>query len=687
MATEQILLSSSAFEGMRETGGFGQPLHTLYPQIRAVLTEQLGADAADLLAEPVVDRARGRIDWYTEGDPEQQRVTFDALPEEQRRAMLARIEDILRRGRELAERYTASGNAQRMQLGAILKTVLETLATSGIFLVADRPVITGWGFAPDRPWETLAGSISGPAPASPQTVESFRDVAIPEVALPELTGAPLESAPASPASSALPESAPPPLPEPFPDSLPKASLATTAESAPSLSEPSLSEPKLSPKPESEPEPEPGPPPKPFTEFAPIINVEPPPPLAKAVPAAPFHYVVVGSGYFWTVVILAVLLALGAGWWNWLKKPALDPISGDLAADALTIAQDTETELRARLETLLARLAEQRGQCSSPSGSTAAPVASRPEPGSSYSAAPAQSAVAVAGGASPPNAAVKASLPDRVAVPATGVPAISMSDDQAPALPTVAAPTADRAAAALPKTAAPVDQGATSPAASGRNSGDQPVGVTPTVPDRAPPDGRNPPDALDSALAKPGLRDSAPGVASPARTLEDTLLDRTPATTPVRPLPPAEPPVKAAPTPEERQEFVNRLSAAGAATGELTVTLLWNSRSDLDLVVRCPTGRQLDYQHAAECGGTLDVDANAVRDRLSDRPVENAFWPAGKAGPGVYEIAVRYAPRKDETSPGETPFQVRLIRGGQESVFKGVIRPHTTLPVTTFTVER
>lgn len=109
MATEQILLSSSAFEGMRETGGFGQPLHTLYPQIRAVLTEQLGADAADLLAEPVVDRARGRIDWYTEGDPEQQRVTFDALPEEQRRAMLARIEDILRRGRELAERYPLPG--------------------------------------------------------------------------------------------------------------------------------------------------------------------------------------------------------------------------------------------------------------------------------------------------------------------------------------------------------------------------------------------------------------------------------------------------------------------------------------------------------------------------------------------------------------------------------------------------
>lgn len=654
MATEQILLSSSAFDGMRETGGFGQPLHTLYPQIRAVLTEQLGAEAADLLAEPVVDRARGRIDWYTEGDPEQQRATFDELPEEQRRAMLARIEDLLGRGRELAERYAASGNAQRMQLGAILKTVLETPPTRGIFLVADRPVITGWGFAPDQPWETPAGSTSGPAPLPPQmTAEPFRDVAIPEVALPELAGLPLESAPAL-----MPASAPPPLPEPFPDSLSKVPFATTAESTPSLSEPSLSEPKPPPKPESGPEPEP--PPKPFTEFAPVVNVEPPPLIAPTTTVGSLRYVVVGSGYFWTVFVLAVLLALGAGFWAWLNKPALDPRAGDLAADAQTIAQDTETGLRAQLETLLARLAEQRGQCSLPSGSTATPAVSRREPGSSYSAAPAQSAVAVIGSASPPGAAVKAPPPDRAAVPAAGVPAVPMRDDQAPALPTVAAPTADRAAAALPK---------------------------PTAPDRALPDGRNPPDALDSALAKPDLRTPAPDAASPERTLEDTLSDRTPTTTPVWPPPPMEPPVRAEPTPEERKEFVNRLSAAGAATGELTVALLWNSRSDLDLVVRCPAGRQLDYQHAAECGGTLDVDANAARDQLSDRPVENAFWPAGKAGLGVYEIAVRYAPRKDETSPGETPFQVRLIRGGQESVFKGVIRPHTTLPVTTFTVER
>jgi len=149
----------------------------------------------------------------------------------------------------------------------------------------------------------------------------------------------------------------------------------------------------------------------------------------------------------------------------------------------------------------------------------------------------------------------------------------------------------------------------------------------------------------------------------------------------------EPPVKTEPTAEERQEFTNRLSAAGAATGEITVTLLWNSPGDLDLVVRCPSGQQLDYRNPAACGGALDVDANAVRASLSQRPVENAFWPAGKATPGGYEITVRYAPRKDELNPQETPFQVRLIRGGQESVFKGTVRPSALTPVTTFTVEQ
>jgi hypothetical protein len=170
-----------------------------------------------------------------------------------------------------------------------------------------------------------------------------------------------------------------------------------------------------------------------------------------------------------------------------------------------------------------------------------------------------------------------------------------------------------------------------------------------------------------------------------RALEEALTghDAEPAT-PSR----SQPPVKAEPTPEERREFANRMTATGATSGRITVTLMWNGSSDLDLVVRCPSGRQLDFRNPAECGGTLDVDANAARGNLSDRPVENAFWPVGKAGPGVYEVAVRYVPRKDEEHPQETPFKVLLKRDGQESVYKDItIRPNAIVPVTTFTVER
>lgn len=179
--------------------------------------------------------------------------------------------------------------------------------------------------------------------------------------------------------------------------------------------------------------------------------------------------------------------------------------------------------------------------------------------------------------------------------------------------------------------------------------------------------------------KPSVRAEPPVRTEPSVKTEPPVRTQQPVRT--------EPPVKAEPTPEERREFASRLSAAGAATGEITATLLWNGHGDLDLVVRCPSGRQLDYRHPAECGGTLDVDANASRANISDRPVENVFWRAGKAAPGAYEIAVRYAPRKDEEAPRETPFQVRLVRNGQESVFKGKIRPNALAPVTTFTVER
>jgi hypothetical protein len=148
------------------------------------------------------------------------------------------------------------------------------------------------------------------------------------------------------------------------------------------------------------------------------------------------------------------------------------------------------------------------------------------------------------------------------------------------------------------------------------------------------------------------------------------------------------PVEAVPEPTEAesQEFTDRLATEGGKVGEITITLLWNNRNDLDLVVICPNGDRLYYNSPTVCGGTLDVDRNAGK-QLTDKPVENIHWPQEQAAAGIYRIAVKYYARKDGNAPPATPFQVRLLRNGQEQLFKGVIAPDELKSVTDFTVER
>jgi hypothetical protein len=244
---EQILLRSGSFDGVREIGGFGQPLHALYPQIRAVLAGELEAEAAGLLAEPVVDRAKNRIDWYTRGDPDHRPVALSELPDEGRRAVLAQIGEFIARGREVAQRYADSGDPRRAQLGEILGAALAMPAETDVYLVEGKPVIAGWGFAPDRSWEMPGGSARGPiTPAKP--VESGRDAMIPEVAIPEITaGAEPAALARSPVETGQAAESSPPLPEP---AMGSSSLAEPAATAPQGPAPLRAESELPQRPEA-----------------------------------------------------------------------------------------------------------------------------------------------------------------------------------------------------------------------------------------------------------------------------------------------------------------------------------------------------------------------------------------------------------------------------------------------------
>lgn len=140
------------------------------------------------------------------------------------------------------------------------------------------------------------------------------------------------------------------------------------------------------------------------------------------------------------------------------------------------------------------------------------------------------------------------------------------------------------------------------------------------------------EATASLATKPTLpplvRQAAPTppapVAAPAALLSRTL--------PPAPLPPEIPvltsrmPAAPAPPPPE---FAQRLEKAGAKSGDVQITLIWFNRNDLDLHCVDPMKEHIFFGHRrSRSGGELDVDMNVTGE--STRPVENIYWPKGRA---------------------------------------------------------
>jgi|GEM_PF-597702 len=131
------------------------------------------------------------------------------------------------------------------------------------------------------------------------------------------------------------------------------------------------------------------------------------------------------------------------------------------------------------------------------------------------------------------------------------------------------------------------------------------------------------------------------------------------------------------TPDE-QSFDERLDREGGESGEITVTLAWEGRDDLDLHVRCPDGRTIYYGNRQACGGELDVDMNAGSP-MSEEPVENVFWPEGAAASGRYAVIVDNFYGRDSGQVA-TPFRVRVRIGDETEVIEGAVAAPDTPPV-------
>ncbi len=114
------------------------------------------------------------------------------------------------------------------------------------------------------------------------------------------------------------------------------------------------------------------------------------------------------------------------------------------------------------------------------------------------------------------------------------------------------------------------------------------------------------------------------------------------------------------------------------TGDVQVTLRWNTADDLDLYVRDPFNAQVSYFNPAiASGGQLDVDANAGCAERMAAPVENIFWPTGGGVPGNYVVTVELFSHCGAEVPisftldtlirGEVKAQTGTVSAGQRTV--------------------
>ncbi len=106
---------------------------------------------------------------------------------------------------------------------------------------------------------------------------------------------------------------------------------------------------------------------------------------------------------------------------------------------------------------------------------------------------------------------------------------------------------------------------------------------------------------------------------------------------------------------------------GAGDGKITISLMWDSKDDLDLHIFTPNGSELWWGNPNAQGGVFDIDANR-EGNIKTNPLENAFF----ANPvsGEYWI---YVYNYEDRTPGKaTNWTVRVQVGDEEQIYSGTI---------------
>ena len=131
------------------------------------------------------------------------------------------------------------------------------------------------------------------------------------------------------------------------------------------------------------------------------------------------------------------------------------------------------------------------------------------------------------------------------------------------------------------------------------------------------------------------------------------------------------------------EFNRRLRREGAMTGDIQISLMWDTVDDLDLHCWDPRDEHIYFEHMrSRSGGHLDVDMNVDRP-YSNEPVENIFWPEGGAPQGRFQVKVHCFTQRSGRAP--IKFKVAIKAGTVVKEFSGEVRDNQLADVHVFTI--
>jgi hypothetical protein len=117
-----------------------------------------------------------------------------------------------------------------------------------------------------------------------------------------------------------------------------------------------------------------------------------------------------------------------------------------------------------------------------------------------------------------------------------------------------------------------------------------------------------------------------------------------------------------------EDFESRLQKAEAQSGDIQVSLMWDSKNDFNILVISPSGEVVHPRNRkSNDGGFLDVEMN---EKGSTRvPIENVFWPEGNTPTGAYYVYVHFYKEHElfkRTSLSEC--RIQILNKGERSEF-------------------